>query len=182
MDKNLKRASKFMSLLLRHKPETVGLLLDEEGWTSVADLIEKTSSSDTPLTADLIEQVVVTNDKQRFKFSEDRQYIRANQGHSLDVNLKLEPRDPPDTLFHGTAKRFLQSILGEGLLKRSRQHVHLSLNVETALNVGTRHGSPVILEVDTLRMKKDGYKFYLSDNGVWLTDRVPSEYLKQYVE
>jgi len=172
---NIKKVSKFLSLLLRHKPETIGLTLDKNGWANIDELMKK--SKHIRLTRALIDEVVADNDKQRFIVEGDR--IRANQGHSISVDMEFKAVTPPEMLYHGTATRFLESIMKEGLTKQKRQHVHLSKNIETATAVGKRHGKVVILEVDAKRMFEDGYEFYLSENGVWLTDVVPVGYLKE---
>ena len=171
----IKNVSKFLSLLLRHKPETIGLTLDENGWADIDELINK--SKEIALTRVLIDEVVADSDKQRFIIEGDR--IRANQGHSIAVDLEFKAVRPPDKLYHGTATRFLDSIMQSGLTKQQRLHVHLSKNIETATAVGKRHGKVVILEVESKKMFEDGYEFYLSENGVWLTDVVPVEYLKE---
>jgi len=176
MNKNsIKKISKFLSLILRHKPETIGLKLDTHGWADIDELMAK--SKNIKLTRALIDEVVAQNDKQRFIIEGNK--IRANQGHSIDVDLEFKAVTPPDMLYHGTATRFLESIIQTGLSKQKRQHVHLSKDIETAIMVGKRHGKVVILEVDTKRMLEDGYEFYLSVNGVWLTDVVPVKYLKE---
>lgn len=173
------KQSKFLSLILRHQPETIGLELDEAGWASVPELLEKLTAHNRHMTMAELEQVVITNDKQRFSFNEDKTRIRANQGHSLKtLDLGLQPVEPPESLYHGTAERFLSSILQTGLEKRSRQHVHLSADKETAHKVGIRHGKPVILKVAAGQMQRDGLTFYHSANGVWLTDHVPTTYLE----
>lgn len=172
------KQSKFLSLILRHQPETIGLELDEEGWASVPALLEKLAEHNRSMTMQELEHVVTVNDKQRFSFNADKTCIRANQGHSLKtLDLGLHPVEPPETLYHGTAERFLESILRTGLEKRSRQHVHLSADEETARKVGIRHGKPVILQVAAGQMQRDGLIFYLSANGVWLTDHVPLIYI-----
>jgi len=176
-NKNIKQTSKFLSLLLRHKPETIGLKLDENGWADMDELIKK--SKKRGLTRALIERVVEQDDKQRFSIEGNR--IRANQGHSLAIDLGLKAVTPPEVLYHGTATRFLDSIMKMGLTKQKRQHVHLSKEIETATRVGMRHGKVVILEVDAKRMYEAGYLFYLSENGVWLTDVVPKEFLREMV-
>lgn len=176
--KTLVRASRKLSLVLRHKPETIGLELDAQGWAEVKLLLRKMSTSGTPLTLTSLEQIVAENDKKRFAFSPDGRKIRASQGHSIDIDLKLEPVTPPAQLFHGTATTSVESILAMGLQSRSRQHVHLSLDLETATKVGARHGKPVILTVDAGEMDAAGYEFYCSANNVWLTEEVPKEYLK----
>lgn len=171
------KISKLLSFVLRHKPESISLTLDEHGWASVAELIEKAQSQIT-LTPELIKQVAVTNDKKRFSLSDDGQFIRANQGHSIRVDLKLLSKEPPVILYHGTATRFLNSIKQEGLKPGQRHHVHLSSDIETATAVGKRYGKPVILEVAAGAMHQQGFEFFLSDNGVWLTDSVPTNFLE----
>jgi putative RNA 2'-phosphotransferase len=172
---NNKKTSKFLSLILRHKPETIGIELDENGWVDIPVLLEALTSSGHGISLEELEAVVNDNDKQRFIISDGR--IRANQGHSIDIALGLEAKTPPQALFHGTATRFLEQIKQNGLLKMSRQHVHLSTNEETARSVGVRHGKPVILVVNSELMYSDGHEFILSDNGVWLVDSVPFKYI-----
>ncbi len=174
MNKKLIKTSKYLSFVLRHNPGSIGLQLDEAGWADVGELIEKAS---VPLSRALIEETVETNDKQRFALSDDGSRIRASQGHSIDVNLGLEPEVPPEILYHGTATRFMHSIRKQGLLPGNRQFVHLSADEETARKVGSRHGVPVILTLPALQMHEAGQEFYLSDNQVWLTDRVASKFL-----
>ena len=170
--KELIRISKFLSLVLRHNPSKIGLTLDSEGWASVPELLQKAN-----IDMSTLEQVVAENNKKRFAFNENKSKIRASQGHSIDVDLKLEPKEPPDILFHGTVGKFIESIKRQGLIKGNRRHVHLSKDVRTATKVGERRGHPVILDVDAKAMHGNGFKFYLSDNGVWLTDIVPPQYL-----
>ena len=176
---NKVQKSKFISLLLRHKPEVINLTLDNNGWANVDELLDKLNKSGYDMNFNELKEIVVTNDKQRFTFNEDETKIRANQGHSINVDLELKEEVPPDVLYHGTATRFLDSILEKGLLKQSRNHVHLSSSKDTALNVGKRYGTPVILIIDAKRMYRDGKKFYLSKNGVWLVDYVAPEYIKR---
>jgi putative RNA 2'-phosphotransferase len=171
--------SKFLSLILRHKPEVIGLRLDANGWAEIDEIIRLAATQGRSLTRPLLEEVVATSDKQRFVISEDRLKIRANQGHSISVDLELEPQVPPPVLFHGTATHYLESINAQGLTKRSRQHVHLSADETTALKVGQRHGKPIILKIFADKMHKVGYKFYRSANGVWLTDHVPSAFIER---
>jgi putative RNA 2'-phosphotransferase len=178
MSQDLTRVSKFLSLVLRHKPEEIGLTLDENGWASVEELIDRANRSGRKLDRAIIEQVVATSDKKRFALSPDGTRIRANQGHSVDVDLALEPRQPPEILFHGTATRFLESIREQGLLPGNRQQVHLSLDEATAVKVGQRHGKLVVLKVRSGEMWRTGIKFFCSENGVWLTDRVSPEHLE----
>jgi len=177
MTRDRVKTSKFLSLVLRHRPEAIGLALDGGGWASVAELIEKAGIHGRRLDLDLIADVVAHNDKKRFSLSPNGERIRANQGHSFPVDLGLEPVEPPAVLFHGTARRFLDSILASGLEPRGRQHVHLSADRETATKVGQRHGKPVVLEVDAAAMAELGHTFYLSANGVWLTESVPARFL-----
>ena len=174
---NLTEKSKFLSLILRHKPEAIGISLDRHGWADVNELIDGMNKHATSMNMSMLEEIVRTDSKQRYSFNEDKTKIRANQGHSIKVDVELEEKEPPSILYHGTATRFLGNITKQGLLPMSRLYVHLSKDMETATKVGTRHGSPVILEVDAEKMYKDGYKFYLSDNGVWLTEKVPPQYL-----
>ncbi len=177
MEKKLVRTSKFLSLVLRHRPEAIGLELDAAGWAPVPELIARAREHGRELTEPLLREVVQKNDKRRFSLSEDGSRIRARQGHSLSVDLGLEPVAPPAVLFHGSAKRFLASIRRRGLLKGERHHVHLSVDAATARAVGGRHGPPVVLRVDAGRMHADGHAFFVSENGVWLTDHVPVKYL-----
>jgi putative RNA 2'-phosphotransferase len=172
------RISKFLSLVLRHQPEKIGLALDPEGWADVDDLLLKAQQAGVPVTLEILEAVVENNDKQRFAWSADRRRIRAQQGHSIEVDLGLDPVTPPDVLFHGTAEGAVDSIRSQGLVAGKRQHVHLSPDEETAVRVGTRHGRPVVLKVLTGRMHRDGFAFYRSGNGVWLTEVVPAKYLE----
>jgi len=173
---HLKRVSKFLSFVLRHNPAAGGLVLDEHGWASVPRLLE-TAPRDLRLTADLIRHVVLTNDKQRFSLSEDGMRIRANQGHSIDVDLGLTAVRPPTRLFHGTATRHLDAIWAQGLLPGERTHVHLSGDIETARAVGRRHGKPAVLAVAAEAMFEANHAFFLSANGIWLTATVPPSYL-----
>jgi putative RNA 2'-phosphotransferase len=167
--------SKFLSLVLRHQPETVGIKLDEAGWVPVDELLDALAAHGQPLTLEELQEVVDTNDKKRFTIQDG--YIRANQGHSVPVDLQLLEAEPPELLYHGTVPRFLDRIREKGLLKGERHHVHLSPDRETAVKVGKRRGLPHLLTVRAGQMHGDGYKFYLSANGVWLTDHVPPQYL-----
>ena len=173
-----KQISKRLSYILRHRPDSVGLSLGEGGWIAVGELLERFIHKGKPLRIDLLERVVAENDKQRFEFSPDRTKIRARQGHSAAVELGYEPADPPDELFHGTAERNLDSIFAEGLLKGNRHHVHMSTNKETMLAVGRRHGKPVLLSIDAKQMADDGHTFFVTGNDVWLTEHVPTKYLR----
>jgi putative RNA 2'-phosphotransferase len=169
--------SKFLSYVLRHQPDAIGLALDPQGWASIDELITKGNAARTQFSREDLLHVVETSDKKRFSVSADGLRIRAAQGHSVSVELGLSPIEPPAVLYHGTATRFIDSILREGLKPQARQHVHLSADEATAQRVGQRHGKAVILEVDALRMHAKGFKFYLADNGVWLTDHVAPEFL-----
>lgn len=172
-----KEISRLLSHVLRHAPERLGITLDANGWTPVDLLIAKAKKAGFKIDRAILEAAVAENDKQRFTLSEDRQLIRAAQGHSLDIDLSLVPSEPPESLFHGTARDNLEAIFAEGLKAGRRQHVHLSLNEETAIKVGSRHGKPVVLRIATGRMHADGFSFWKADNGVWLTDHVPPAYL-----
>lgn len=174
-----RRLSKFLSYVLRHHPEAIGLDLDSAGWTDVAELIARAEHAGRHFTRTDLAEVVATNPKQRFAFSRDGTRIRAVQGHSVAVELGVPPVEPPEVLYHGTAAKTLQSILMDGLLPMARQQIHLSADDVTAAAVGRRHGRPVVLEVAAGRMFRDGYQFYRADNGVWLTDSVPVTYLSQ---
>lgn len=169
--------SKFFSFVLRHQPDVIGLALDPEGWVSIDELIEKGNAAGTQFSRDDLLHVVETSDKKRFSISADGLRIRAAQGHSVSVELGLSPQEPPPSLYHGTATRFIDSILHEGLKPQARQQVHLSIDEVTARRVGQRHGKAATLKVYALRMHAKGFKFYLADNGVWLTDQVPPEFL-----
>ena len=178
-ERELVNASKFVSLLLRHKPETIGLELDNSGWARIDDIESLTQNQSIKLNRSLIHQIVESCDKQRYSISECGEFVRANQGHSISVDINLEERIPPTFLYHGTASRFMDSILENGLLKRSRQHVHLSEKKSIAISVGSRHGKPVLLEVKAGEMVQEGIKFYQSKNGVWLVENVPPRYLSK---
>ena len=161
-------------MVLRHKPEKANIVLDNAGWTNVKTLLVNIKMDTSTL-----EQVVATNNKKRFEFNNDKTRIRARQGHSVDVELGYEPQDPPEFLYHGTATRFLNSIMKEGLKPMGRHQVHLSQDLETASTVGKRHGKLIIIKVQAQRMVKEiGAKFYITDNNVWLTDKVPPQYLE----
>ena len=178
-EKDKKQISKFLSLVLRHRPEYIDLHLNENGWADVKVLIVKSKSKNMNFTCEELEEIVATNDKQRFAFNEDKTLIRANQGHSVKtIDLQLEAVKPPEFLYHGTVEKFIDSIRRTGLQKQSRQHVHLSENIETANKVGSRRGKAIILNIASGEMHKKGFEFYLSENGVWLTDHVPAEYIK----
>ncbi|HFA48947.1 MAG TPA: RNA 2'-phosphotransferase [Bacteroidetes bacterium] len=178
--KHHKKLSKFLSLVLRHKPETIGIELDENGWTDIDGLISKIKKYGKPIDTETLELIVKTSDKQRFAINKDGNKIRANQGHSVKIELGYKPKCPPEILYHGTGNKYVESILKTGLVKRNRHHVHLSTNMETAISVGKRHGKPVVFEVLAKKMHGDGFEFFLSENGVWLTDMVPVTYLRKY--
>lgn len=177
-EQKIRKISKFLSLILRHQPAIIGIVLDEYGWVEVEILLQKMAESNRQITIDVLRQVVANNDKKRFTFNDDGTKIRANQGHSIAVNLDLPKQIPPKVLYHGTAQRFINSIQKQGLQKRNRQHVHLSDNIETATMVGKRHGEVVVLEIAAEKMHRNGFSFFLSKNGVWLTHEVPPAYIE----
>jgi len=168
-----------MSLVLRHKPEEIGLQLDANGWADVNELIGKLNTKGLEIDFDTLQKVVDTNDKKRFAFSDDKTRIRASQGHSVEVDLQMEEVRPPAVLYHGTAMQNVDNILKTGIQKQSRQYVHLSQTRETAIAVGGRHGKPVVLKIDADTMHAEGHKFYLSANNVWLADDVPAKFIQQ---
>lgn len=172
------KLSKFLSMILRHKPETIGIKLDKHGWANVDELIEK-MSKEKYIDKDILEYIVEHDDKQRYSFNEDKTMIRANQGHSINVDVELEEKEPPAVLYHGTATKFVEGIEKEGLKHQSRLYVHLSKDIDTATKVGLRHGELVIYEVRAKEMFNDGFKFFISANGVWLIDHVPVKYLRR---
>lgn len=175
---NLIQTSRYISLLLRHKPEAAGITLDANGWCDTCQLIAAVSQT-RPLDMALLERIVAEDEKQRYSFNEDKSKIRANQGHSVAVDVQLEELEPPEYLWHGTAEKYVDSILREGLLPQSRLYVHLSPDYDTAIKVGSRHGKVVVFRVHTGKMSGDGFRFYRSVNGVWLTKAVPAQYLEQ---
>ena len=178
--KKIKSTSKFISLILRHRPEAIGILIDEHGWADVQELIAGVNrSGGHALDMELLEEIVRTDEKQRYSFNEDHTLIRANQGHSIQVDVELEEKKPPDILWHGTGEKYVSSIDAQGLLPKSRLYVHLSPDIETARKVGSRHGKPVIYEIDCRTIAEDGYRFFLSANHIWLTKEVPVQYLKK---
>lgn len=172
------RLSVFLSLILRHQPDAAGISLDQHGWADVEELIRGINASGRHIDREILEDIVRSDEKERYRFDQNKTQIRANQGHSILVDVNLKEAEPPAVLYHGTADRFLDTIKSEGLKPMSRLYVHLSKDYDTAVNVGKRHGKAVVLEVDATRMKRDGKVFYLSENGVWLTESVESEYLK----
>lgn len=177
--KNTIKLSKFLSLVLRHKPQTIGIELDENGWTDVKGLLQKMNDYGKFIDLKTLKAVVENNDKKRFAFNDSRTKIRANQGHSVKIDLGYTAQEPPEILYHGTATKYLSSIYQTGLQKRQRHHVHLSADLDTATKVGKRHGQLVIFEVAAKVMFQAGHSFFISENGVWLTDVVPVQYLKQ---
>ena len=176
MSKSLESTSKYLSLILRHKPETIGIKLDEHGWADVDELIAGIGKTHD-FSMDILEEIVRTDNKQRYSFNDDKTLIRANQGHSIPVDVELEKVEPPEYLYHGTGEKYRNSIDQFGLISKSRLYVHLSGDADTARKVGQRHGKPVIYIVDAAAMHADGYTFYRSVNGVWLTKKVPAKYL-----
>jgi putative RNA 2'-phosphotransferase len=178
-DKQITHISKFLSLVLRHQPETIGIQLDRSGWTDIDELIEKANSYGVKFDREILNHIVATNSKKRFAFNNTFDKIRASQGHSVEIELGYTNQKPPEILFHGTGEKSVQSILDTGLEKRNRQHVHLSSDFDTAVKVGQRHGKPFVFKVLAERMYNDNFQFFISDNGVWLTDHVPTKYLKQ---
>ena len=177
-EKKLVKISKYLSKHLRHQPERLGLILENGGWVKIEDLLKACAKNNFPLTFEELRQVVEQNDKQRFSFDEIGAKIRANQGHSVEVDLQLKSAIPPAQLFHGTAERNVRMIQEHGLLKMARHHVHLSIDTETARRVGMRYGKPVIFEIDTSAMLENGFEFFVSANGVWLVETVPPKFLK----
>ncbi|MFW2082299.1 RNA 2'-phosphotransferase [Acinetobacter guillouiae] len=180
-EKTLREYSKFLSLVLRHQPETIAIQLDSEGWTDVHILLQQMIKHRRPLKLVELIEVVESSDKKRFQLSPDQNKIRAVQGHSsAQVQREYVAIMPPDTLFHGTATRFVDSILEKGLISGERHHVHLSADLVTAQKVGQRHGKVIIFILDTKQMHQDGFQFYCAENGVWLTEQVPIKYLKLF--
>lgn len=169
--------NKFIAYILRHNPSAAGLELDEHGWADVSALIEGVCKTGRFLDLQTLEEIVKTDNKQRFAFNDDRTKIRANQGHSVDVDVGMAVCAPPDILYHGTAEKYIESIRTCGILKKNRNYVHLSKDVERAIKVGSRHGKAVALKIDARQMYADGYIFRLSANGVWQTEQVPYQYV-----
>ena len=180
MNRDLFRMSRFLSLVLRHKPEEIGLQLDGEGWVDIGELVEKARAHGQMLDRDTVDRIVATSDKQRFALSPDGRLIRANQGHSTSVDLGYEPADPPPVLFHGTVAGALPAIRSQGLVAMQRHHVHLSADEATATIVGIRRGKPVILRIDAHAMQQAGHTFFCTPNRVWLTDAVPSQFISGF--
>lgn len=176
--KNNESTSKLIALALRHKPEEIGITLDEHGWANVNELIAGIAKTQ-PFDMTALEKIVNTDEKQRYSFNEDKTLIRANQGHSIPIDVELEEKRPPEILYHGTGEKYTASIDKQGLLPKSRLYVHLSPDHNTAVKVGSRHGKPVVYTVAAGEMQKNGYVFYQSVNGVWLIKRVPAEFLRK---
>lgn len=175
------KESKFLALILRHKPEAAGISLDKHGWADVNKLIEGMKNKYPDFAYSTLLRIVLTDDKQRYSFNEDRTKIRANQGHSIQVDVELKETVPPDILYHGTAMKSFAKIMSEGIKSMQRLHVHLSEDENKAVETGKRHGEPVILIVNAKKMYEAGFKFYLSENNVWLTDFVPKEFIGNFV-
>lgn len=173
------KLSVFLSLVLRHKPEAANISLDNYGWADVELLIKGVNATGRNLSLDVLEEIVKTDEKGRYSFSDDKSKIRANQGHSVDVDMKFVEEIPPDELYHGTAQKSLDGIMRDGLKPMSRQYVHLSKDAKTAIRVGRRHGEPVLLKVNAQKAYKDGYTFFRSTNGVWLVKLLPADYLEK---
>lgn len=177
MSKHHAETSKFLSFVLRHQPDAIGITLDVEGWANIRELIAAAANNGKELDRDLIQAVVTTSDKKRFAISEDGLRIRAVQGHSTEsVDINYVEKVPPEFLYHGTATRFMESISKDGLLPGSRQYVHLSQDEQTAFAVGQRHGKPVVLKIKALLMHEQGFKFFQAENGVWLVELVPAAF------
>lgn len=175
---NLIKTSRFISLILRHKPETIGITLDEHGWANVEELIAGVNKK-YPIDMQILEKIVNDDDKNRYSFNGDKTMIRANQGHSIPVDVELKKLNPPDILYHGTGEKYVESIKKQGLIRKNRLYVHLSDNIEIAEKVGKRHGKPVIYEIDCKKMIEDGIEFFKSENNVWLVESVSVKYLKK---
>ncbi len=178
MSKDDKQISKYLSYILRHKPDDAGVVLDDAGWVPVDELLSKIDKNGYSIWFDRLCHIVGSNDKKRFEFNDDKSMIRASQGHSVKVDLGYSPAEPPEILYHGTALKNLDLIRAKGLVKGNRHHVHLSHDKDTALAVGQRYGKPVLLEILAGTMQKDDFAFYISTNNVWLTESVPVEYIQ----
>ncbi|WP_027088924.1 RNA 2'-phosphotransferase [Thomasclavelia saccharogumia] len=179
---DLTKMGKYLSLILRHKPEIIGIELDDHGWAEVSALIEGINKTGRYIDKEILDKIVETNNKKRYQYNVNQTKIRANQGHSINVDVELQEKSPPNLLYHGTAKKSLENIKKSGIKKMERLYVHLSKDVETAKNVGKRHGLPVVLVIDTKAMVKDGYIFYYSNNGVWLCDDIDYKYVKKVID
>ncbi len=176
---DLVKLGKYLSLILRHKPEVIDIKLDEHGWADVEELLAGMNRQGRFINRELLDEIVKTNNKKRYQYNDDLTKIRANQGHSINVDVNLQEKIPPNTLYHGTALRYLYEIKLFGIKKMNRLYVHLSKDKETAINVGKRHGKAIILEIDTKKMLNDGHKFYYSNNGVWLCDDINFKYVRR---
>lgn len=179
-EKEMTQLSKLLSYILRHNPSEAGITLDAQGWAPVGQLLAHLNEKQANVTLDLLKHLVATNSKKRFSFNDDYSMIRASQGHSVEVDLNYSPSVPPDMLYHGTFKEAVKAILEKGLTKMQRHHVHLSKDKETATQVGSRRGKPVILTINAKAMHEKGFLFYVSDNGVWLTDHVPAGFIEPF--
>ena len=177
-DKEAKQISKFLSYVLRHHPELIGITLNAQGWVGIEDLLAAAAAHNRPISTEQLQAVVANNDKKRFEIDVTGQMIRASQGHSVQVDLGYTPAEPPAVLYHGTAQKYVDSIRQQGIVKGSRHHVHLSATQEVALQVGQRHGKPEVLTVNCQAMQADGHTFYLSTNGVWLVNHVAPQYIE----
>lgn len=171
------RIGRYLSFILRHRPDAIGITLDRHGWADVRELLKGLSQT-YPMTLESLQYIVEHDDKKRYAFNPDKTKIRASHGHSIAVDVELKPATPPDCLYHGTAQKYLPVILREGLKPKSRLYVHLSETVESAEEVGWRHGKPAILVIQSCRMAEDGYPFYIAENGIWMTKEVPTRYVK----
>lgn len=180
-ENNDERLGKTISYILRHHPEYFDVNIDSHGWADVDELIKNMCVHGNTIDRETLDRIVRENNKNRYSYNEDKTKIRANQGHSIPVDLDLLPVTPPDVLYHGTAEKFLNSIKQKGILKMSRNHIHLSTDTERAFNVGKRHGKPVVLVIDTKKMNEDGIKFYLSKNKIWLCEHIPFEYVSEII-
>lgn len=176
MEKHQK-LSVFISLILRHKPEVIGLTLDDEGYLEVNKLIEKINESGREIDLKILNEIVVTDNKKRYSFNEDKTKIRANQGHSIPVNLSLKKAVPKGPLYHGSSEKSKELIAQLGLIKGSRNYVHLSENLETAIQVGSRRGKPIVYQIDYNKMLEDNFELWISENNVWLSNDIPPKYL-----
>lgn len=177
MSVDAKKLSKFLSLVLRHKPEIIGLTLDPAGWARVDDLVARANANGVRFDRDDLTRIISTGGKMRLSVSLDGQFVRASHGHSVLIDLGLTVKEPPEFLFHGTADRFVDSIMLNGLKPQRRRHVHLTADAEAASKIGQRHGKPIVISVQTGKMILDGFEFYRADNGIWLTDQVPPQFL-----
>ena len=175
---DLNNISKYMSLILRHKPDVIGIELDEHGWANVNDLISGIEKDNHGFNFELLEEIVRSDSKQRYSFNDDKSLIRANQEHSVNVDVELKEKEPPEYLYHGTGEKYVKFINQDGLIPKSRLYVHLSKDIKTAENVGKRHGKEIIYRINSGRMYRNGYKFYLSENGIWLTKEASVKYLE----